>query len=239
MRLGMMQPYFFPYLGYFGLIHATDCWVVFDTPQYIRRGWVNRNRVLSTGQLQWKYARVPVAKSQRSTAIKDVRIANAEGWKDDLFNQLDVYRLRKAPHYQQTIAFLKETLSVRTDNLSILLSHCLKSTCDLLNVPFHCEVFSASGLKLPGIDDPGKWALETSRALRATEYINPPGGRQLFDAAKFGEAGVTLRFLEPSLTPYDQGSSEFLAGLSIIDVLMWNDTQTVKQMVGDYQLKAA
>jgi hypothetical protein len=97
MRLGMMQPYFFPYLGYFGLIHATDRWVVFDTPQYIRRGWVNRNRVLSAGQTAWKYVRVPIAQCERSTPISGVRVHPTEMWRKSLLDSLDVYRLKGAP----------------------------------------------------------------------------------------------------------------------------------------------
>jgi hypothetical protein len=238
-RLGMMQPYFFPYLGYFGLIHATDCWVVFDTPQYIRRGWVNRNRVLSTSATQWKYARVPVAKTLRSTAIRDVRIASMLDWKTDLLNQLDAYRLSEAPYYLQTVDFLRETLAFKTESLSELLTHCLKMCCVKLDIPFNCQIFSATHINLPQITDPGKWALETSRALGATEYINPPGGRILFDAEQFNNAGVTLKFLEPNLPPYSQGISNFVAGLSIIDVMMWNDIPAVRQMIANYQLTAA
>ena len=70
MKLGIMQPYFMPYLGYFQLMHAVDQWVVFDTPQYIRRGWVNHNRVLTRGKDEWKYIGIPVAKANRNTPIK-------------------------------------------------------------------------------------------------------------------------------------------------------------------------
>ena len=235
----MMQPYFFPYLGYFGLIHATDCWVVFDTPQYIRRGWVNRNRVLSAGNSLWKYARVPVARTVRSTAIREVRITSTQDWKTDLFNQLETYRLHNAPYYQETVDFLHETLKFDTDRLSTLLTHCLKSSCERLDIPFNCHVFSESDLRLPEITDPGQWALETSRALGATEYINPPGGREIFDHDHFHSAGISLKFLEPRLPEYNQGLHQFVSGLSIIDVMMWNDIPTVKNMIASYQLKAA
>ena len=80
LRLGIMQPYFFPYAGYFGLMAAVDRWVVFDTPQYIRKGWVSRNRVRSTGRDAWKYIRIPVAKAPRETAICDMRLADPQNW---------------------------------------------------------------------------------------------------------------------------------------------------------------
>jgi hypothetical protein len=237
MRVGMMQPYFFPYLGYFGLIHATDCWVVFDTAQYIRRGWVNRNRVLSTGQCPWKYARVPVVKCARSTPIRDVRIDSRQTWQQDLFNSFDVYRNRKAPFYRSTVGFLQETLSIKTDVLSDLLVHCLKRTCNYLQLPIDCRIFSDMPLSRADIDSPGDWTCQTSRQLGATTYVNPPGGRSIYDPDKFQKAGLELRFLEHKLPPYDQGESEFVAGLSIIDALMWNDVETVREMVGQYELR--
>lgn len=239
MRMGMMQPYFFPYLGYFGLIHATEQWIVFDTPQYIRRGWVNRNRVLSNGAAGWKYARIPVASCHATTPIRDVRISSRAAWQRELFNNLDAYQLRKAPHYQQTLSFLEQTLALKTECLSDLLVHCLKACCQHLELPLQCHTFSDLSLKMPQSMAAGDWALETSRALGATAYINPPGGRDLFQSQRFQDAGIALRFLEPQLRPYDQGRSEFLPGLSIIDALMWNPRHVVREMVSDYQLKAA
>lgn len=239
MRLGMMQPYFFPYLGYFGLIHATDHWIVFDTPQYIRRGWVNRNRVLSNGQLPWKYARVPVAKCDTTTPICRVKIDSRQAWQEDLFNNLDAYRSRMAPYFRHTEDFLKSTLSLQTDNLSELLVHCLKCCCDLLNLSLCCDVFSTMNLPIGQVHGPGDWAFQAARSMGATAYVNPPGGRSLFDAEQFRSSGIELRFLNPSLPRYHQGDSDFMSGLSIIDALMWNDVSAVRDMVTCYELQAA
>ena len=239
MRIGMMQPYFFPYLGYFGLIHATDRWVVFDTPQYIRRGWVNRNRVLSDAVTGWKYARVPIANCASATSIRHVRIAAQTTWQQELFNSLDTYRLRNAPYYQQTLSFLQATLEFQTHNLTELLVHCLEACCKRLELPFINESFSKMNLQLQGSIGPGEWALETGRCIGATQYVNPPGGRELFSPDRFKAANIDLQFLHPRLAAYDQGGSEFIPGLSIIDAFMWNRPATVRDMVGDYELKAA
>ena len=239
MRLGMMQPYFFPYLGYFGLIHATDRWIVFDTPQYIRRGWVNRNRVLSTGKSAWQYVRVPIAQCDRSTPIHRVQTHPTELWREELLNSLAVYRLKNAPHYPETMEFLRETLDCETKSLVETVVHCLCCCCEYLNLSFHFESFSDTDLLLTAIDAPGQWALETAKALGATSYVNPPGGRRIFDPDAFKKARVDLRFLEPALPAYDQRTAEFERGLSIIDVLMWNDVATVRDMIADYELIAA
>ncbi|MEZ6121814.1 MAG: WbqC family protein [Planctomycetaceae bacterium] len=240
MRIGMMQPYFFPYLGYFGLIHATDRWIVFDTAQYIRRGWVNRNRVLSTNADGWNYVRVPIANCDRNTAIRDVRIDHRQNWRADLMNGLDTYRLRKAPCFDATAEFLEQTLAVDTDCLNDLLVHCLKCCCEYLELPLRCELFSELNLDFSDRDcAPGDWALETSRALGATVYINPPGGRSLFDVRRFEDSHIRLQFLQPALSPYPQGSSDFLPGLSIIDAMMWNRPADVRRLIGEYQLEDA
>jgi hypothetical protein len=239
MRLGMMQPYFFPYLGYFGLIHAADHWMVFDTPQYIRRGWINRNRVLSAGQSAWRYIRVPVAQCDRSTPIYKVCVHPTAMWREELLNSLTVYRLKNAPYYLETIEFLTETLSCNTKSLTDLIVHCLCCCCEYLGLPFRFETFSKADLVLPDIGTPGQWALETARALGATSYVNPPGGRRIFDSEAFKQARIDLKLLRPALPAYDQKTSRFECGLSIIDALMWNKTATVRDMIADYELIAA
>ena len=239
MRVGMMQPYFFPYLGYFGLIESTDCWVVFDTAQYIRRGWVNRNRVASTGKNGWKYIRVPVAKCAATTPINEIRVANQAGWQKQLLLNLDAYRCRRAPYFNDTIDFLAATLAYESCLLSELLIHCLTSVCEHINLPIDCRVFAQLDQNDIVASAPGDWALETSRMLNASTYVNPPGGRHIFDAQRFTSSGIQLRILNPSLPAYSQGPQDFQPGLSIIDALMWNDPSAVRQMAGDYRLEAA
>ena len=239
MRLGMMQPYFFPYLGYFGLIHAADEWVVFDTAQYIRRGWVNRNRVLADGRSPWKYARVPIRRCPVGTAIQCVQIDDAQDWRTEILNNLDAYRRRKAPYFESTRQFLEDTLASSCVSLSELLLHCLQACCCRLNLPFRHRLFSELPLTLPDDVAPGEWALETARQLRADRYVNAPGGRDLFDSQQFAQAEVELSFLQPSLKPYSQGQADFESGLSIIDAFMWNSVDDVREMVADYRLEAA
>ena len=236
MRLGMMQPYLFPYVGYFGLIHRSDVWIVFDTAQYIRRGWVNRNRVLTTGDAAWKYVRVPIARADVSAQIRDVRIDARQQWKRDFFNGLDAYRNQRAPYYAETMDFLEATLSVRCDRLSELLTHCLVACCRRLGLPFEPKLFSQMKLALPSINGPGDWAMETSRVLGVQEYVNPPGGETLFDRNRFQRSGISLKILKHRLPEYRQGEGEFVPGLSIIDVMMWNSPAESLRIVEDYEL---
>lgn len=238
-RIGMMQPYFFPYPGYFSLIQATDRWVIFDTAQYIRRGWVNRNRVLSTGNSIWKYMRVPVRHTNPDTPISQVSVDNRQDWQRKLVDGLDFYRLRRAPHYRATIEFIEDTISLQTEQLSDLVRHCLLQCCQYLSIPIHWSNHSETSPGNADANKPGDWAFLTTQSLGGTAYINAPGGRHLFDSAQFRRAGIELLFLEPVQPRYEQSRQHFEPDLSIIDVLMWNDVSAVRQMIGEYNLRAA
>ena len=240
MRLGMMQPYFFPYAGYFSLIHATDTWVVFDTAQYMRRAWVNRNRILSEGAEPWSYVRIPVEHAPRETSIAEIRVDGRQPWVQQLWGQLDVYRLRRAPYFSPTMDWLRaemnSALEISDGRLAPLLIRLLASTCDYLQLPFQHQVFSEMSLPLPAEMSAGDWALWVSKLLQATSYVNAPGGRELFDPQAFASNDIALQILEPQLVPYPQGSGPFIAGLSILDLLMWNSPQEVRQLISQYSL---
>lgn len=240
MTLGIMQPYFFPYLGYFSLMKHTDRWVFFDTPQYIRKGWVNRNRVLKKNE-GWKYIRIGVEKHSQNTAINEIHIKKPETATSEVIKHLDYYKEINAPYYRNVIEFLKsceETFS--GEMLSEFLIHTLKMTCNYLGIELHSEVFSESAYRAETTrraEKPGDWALLISEALQAKSYINPPGGREIFDLEKFSEKEIELLFLKNKLLAYSQQTEKFStnrhfeAGLSIIDAMMFNSPEEVSLLI--------
>ena len=243
MRLGMMQPYFFPYVGYFSLIHATDCWVVFDTAQYRRRAWVNRNRMLSDNDEGWSYIRIPVVHAPRETRICDIRIDEKQIWIDQMIDQLQFYRQHRAPYYADVIEWLRTTMTRVHEtrghgDFPGTLTDLLQETCRLIRLPFPCQIFSQMNLNLPAELPAGEWALEVARLLGAETYINAPGGRELFSPQQFSEARIELQILKPHLTDYRQGRSEFISGLSILDLLMWNSPSETLELVTHYDLES-
>src|SRR5687767_9328128 len=108
MKLGIMQPYFFPYIGYFDLIHSVDQWVVFDTPQYIRHGWINRNRILHP-TAGWQHIIAPVRKHHRAAPIGDIRVVEDGGWRALIPRQIEHYR-GHAPHFGAVAALVHDCL---------------------------------------------------------------------------------------------------------------------------------
>ncbi len=225
MKLGIMQPYFAPYIGYFDLIRRCDQWVVFDSVQYIRHGWVNRNRILhpTTGE---QYVIVPLQKHSRETPIKDIKVAPGDEWRSRIRGQLQHYR-GKAPHFRAVADLVSSVLDLDTSSLSHLNVRFLQQVCAQLGLRFKFQVFSEMNLALPEITDPGHWALEISAALGAAEYLNPPGGKDLFDSAEFSARGIKLTIQEPIDFVYECPGYQFVPGLSIIDVMMWSSPEEI------------
>jgi len=233
MKLGIMQPYFFPYLGYFDLINYVDKWVVFDTAQYIRHGWVNRNRVLHPNE-GWMYITVPVKDHKQDTAIKEVKIANQKDWKESILGKLAHYK-NSAPYAEDTFSLVKECMEPGEDYLSNLNVKALKKVCERLNIDFEYSIFSNMDLELGKIEGPEDWALRISEAMGADEYANLPGGDDLFNESDFQRSDIKLIIRELPTFEYDCNGFEFVPDLSIIDVMMWNQPEEIKEYLDSHK----
>ena len=226
MKLGIMQPYFFPYPGYFELINRTDRWIVFDTVQYIHHGWINRNRILHP-MSGWQYINVPLKKHSRSRSpIKDIVISPNVDWKGRILAQLVHYK-KKARYYKETVELVDTCLDAKESRISTLNAKALKHVCGRLGINFTIEFFSEMDIDLGTVNRPGDWALRICEAMGATEYLNPPGGADLFDPQAFIASGVTLSIKEFQNMEYDCRRWDFIPGLSIIDVMMWNTPEEI------------
>lgn len=227
MRLGIMQPYFAPSLGYFDLINLSDRWIVFDTAQYRRRSWMNRNRILHPTD-GWQYITAPVDKRPRGTPIADITLSDDSDWRDRMLRQLDHYR-QTAPHFEVARGLLAETLDEPTDRLAELSVAFLRNGCALLGISFDPEWFSRMELEMGPVEGPGDWALRISEALGADEYVNPPGGEDIFDPDAFQAAGVRLRIRRFEEPRYDPVGYDFEPRLSLVDLLMWMPVEEARR----------
>jgi len=236
MKIGIMQPYTFPYIGYFQLINYVDKWVVFDDTQFISKGWINRNRILHPQVTkEWQYFTMPVKKHSRNSRIKDIEINNDERWGDEFLGKLTSYK-KKAPFYSETVEFLGDCICFDCPSLSEWITHTLVSTCRYLNIPFDYSVFSEMEVNADNIQHAGQWALEIADAMGADEYVNPSGGYSIFNEDEFLARNIELRFLKSDLKPYVQRRDGFVAGLSIVDVMMWNDKDKIHEILSEYEI---
>jgi hypothetical protein len=234
MKLAIMQPYFFPYLGYFSLIKYTDCFILFDSVQFIRHGWIERNRILKPSE-GWQYIRVPLEKHNRETLISKIQIDNSNEWGKQILRQIEHYK-RKAPYYNQVIGLLNQCFSRPHTSIVKLNWVCLKVVCDYLDIKFESEFFSELQLGIINVNHPGEWALRIAESLNATEYVNPAGGQEIFNKKQFDDSHVSLKFLQSRLPEYKQLRDSFENGLSIIDVMMFNSREEIREMIDDFEL---
>ena len=231
MKLAIMQPYFFPYIGYFQLMNLVDTWVIFDDVQFIDKGWINRNRILHPDvKKEWQYITVPLKNRGQFDKICGISINTDGKWQDQILGKLTSYK-KKAPYYEQTISFVRECLQTNETNLSQFLIGTLRKTADALQIDTTIIVQSETKLDLRAIEHPGQWALRISELMGASEYINPHGGAKIFDEDEFERAGIKLRFIMPELEKYVQRRGVFVPGLSIIDVMMWNSFENIHKFL--------
>jgi hypothetical protein len=235
MKLGIMQPYFFPYIGYFALINYVDKWIVLDNVQYIYHGWINRNRILNPIKNTWQYITVPINRHSRNTFIKDITIHNTVNWKDRIIRQLEHYK-KIAPFYNDIIALIKVCFANDHQLISELNVSILEKVCSFLGINRVIEVFSQMKLDIELANEPGDWAFNISKKLNAREYINPIRGIEIFDKKKFEENGIKLKFLEMHDIIYNQKNQSFISDLSIIDLLMFNDIETIHKFLNNFDI---
>lgn len=233
MKIAVNQPYFFPYLGYFGLIKHTDKWIVFDTPQFVYHGWIERNRILKPVS-GWQYISVPIKKHSRKTPIKDIEIRNDENWVDIIFAKLTLYK-NIAPFYKETIKVIENSLSLKTASITLLNCNILKEVCSYIGIEWNYSIFSEMNLNIEPVNNPDEWALNICRSIgNVSEYWNLPGGISFFDKEKYIKNNINLRFFSQILNPYNQARKIFEPGLSIIDVMMFNSKKEIHKHLDNF-----
>lgn len=229
MRLGIMQPYFFPYFGHFALIANVDEWIVFDITQYTPKTWISRNRVLhpSAGA---NWINVPLANSSMHIKISEARVLDIAAAEQATLGKLSHYR-RRAPFVRQVEDVVK-TAFASAGNANALVDldvAGIDAVCAYLGIPFSRRICSALNLPLPDNLGPGDWAPTIAGLVGARTYVNPYAGRGLFDPRAFAKHGVALEFLRVSDFVYETKELAFIPNLSILDVLMWNGPEVVRE----------
>ena len=232
MKLAVMQPYLFPYIGYFQLIHASDKIVIYDNIEYTKKGWINRNRILVNGKD--KFFTVPVKKDSDYLHIRDRYLADNSvvNIKKILAQISNSYR--KAPFFKEVFPVLESIFLSDNKNLFGYVFNTISEICTLLGIK--TELIISSELNMDHGLKAEQKVLEINRILNSDTYINPIGGTELYDKENFKNIGVDLLFIKSKPIWYDQSGNEFIKCLSIIDVLMFNDLNKVKSLLNEYEL---
>lgn len=226
-----MQPYLFPYIGYWQLINAVDKFVIFDDVNFIVRGWINRNRILQNDK-PFLFS-LPLIGASQNKKINDLEIFEFCSWKNKFLKTIKSY-YSKAPFFSETYDFLSNLLSNEIKNLSCFLLHTIKSICSALSITTNI-IDSSTFYKNSELIGQNR-ILDICVIESATHYLNLPGGETLYTKESFENLNISLMFIKPQQFSYDQFSNNFIPSLSIIDLLMFLGFKNTKDFLFKYDL---
>ena len=232
-RVAIMQPYFFPYLGYFQLIASVEKFIVYDDVAFIKQGWINRNRILVDGSVHT--FSIPIDDLSSFRLIKDTEVNGRlfPKWKSKFLKTIDM-EYRKAPHFEAARSMIERAVSVESRSIARMAVESILEVSSYLGLTTRM-ILSSRHYKnefLKGRDR----VIDICKKESAESYINVPGGMELYTKEDFEREGIELKFIKPVLKPYSQFGKDFCPGLSMIDVLMFNSPETCRQLVREVEL---
>lgn len=229
MKLGVMQPYFIPYLGYWQLMNAVDAYVVYDDVNYINRGWVNRNNILCNGQRH--LVTLPLMGASQNKKINEIMISNNEREVMKMLKTIQ-FNYQKAPCYQDVWPMVEEIVLNPEKNLARFLYDSIVRISSFLEMD--TKIVLSSEIEKDNSLCGEEKIIHLCKTMGASTYINAIGGAELYSREHFKAESIDLRFLKTQDVSYQQFGKEFVPYLSIIDVMMFNTPKTVVEMLGRY-----
>jgi hypothetical protein len=233
MKIAVMQPYFFPYIGYFQLINAVDNFVFYDDVNFIKGGWINRNRILIAKEPS--YFSVPLLGASSFKKINEIDIDFNEKMQNKLMKTISL-NYSKAPYFHDVLPIIDSVISKSGQNLAQIAANSICTVANYLNIE---TIFNFSSELNFGHNSTNRAnrLVEIVNGFNGRTYINAQGGKALYNKAFFQSNGIELKFIKSHLAAYRQNTSEFIPGLSIIDVLMHNSKTEVLAMLNQFELE--
>ena len=228
-----MQPYLFPYIGYFQLMSAVDEFVIYDNIEFTKKGWINRNRILVNEREA--YITVPLRKDSDFLDVGERVLSDS--WpieKKRIVNRL-TESYRKAPYYKEVFPLLESSFGFEEMNLFKFILNSIKLVKEYLDIK--TTLIVSSTISVNHELKAEQKVLSICKAKNADVYINLPGGISLYDKDSFEEAGISLLFIRPNEIKYRQFENEFIPSLSIIDIMMFNSKAEIKNLLNSFNLE--
>lgn len=226
-----MQPYFFPYIGYFQLIDSVDLFIVYDNIKYTKKGWINRNRILQNSK-DVMFS-LPLKKDSDFLDVRNRELA-ADFNSDKILNQISG-AYRQAPFFAQTFPLIEQIMRYEERNLFKFIHHSITRLCEHLEIMTEIRVSSDIAIDHE-LKNQNK-VLALCEAVGANTYINAIGGIELYSKEEFLARDIKLKFIRSKPFEYAQFGNEFVPWLSIIDVIMFTPLDVIKKCIkSNYEL---
>jgi hypothetical protein len=231
MIVSIMQPYFLPYIGYFQLFHNSDVFVLHDDVQYIKDGWVNRNRILVNGAPAW--ITLPVLQGSYRLKINQREYQLERPIVHRILRRIDA-AYRDAPYFDHIMPLLRDILGFADPNVAAFNANLVRRIACHLELT--ARVIRSSALAKEDHLSGEERVIDMCRLLGATRYVNPIGGVKLYSTENFARYGISLSFLDSRVAAYAQFGEEHVPSLSIVDVLMFNGRDAIRKLLTEFSL---
>ena len=224
-KIAIMQPYFFPYLGYFQLINEVHRFVVYDNLKYTKKGWINRNRILVDGKAN--IFSLPLKKDSNLLFINQRQLAK-EYSREKLLGKI-YGNYSRAPFFNETFEIIRKIVECPNNNLFLYVLNSIQELCGYLMLPTNIQI--SSDLPIDHSLKGKEKVIAICKSLNSNFYVNPISGKILYDKQSFVDQNIDLKFLSMNQIVYEQFDNRFVPSLSIIDTLMFNSKETVKELI--------
>ena len=231
MKVSIMQPYFFPYIGYFQLIANSDVFVIYDDVNFIKKGWINRNTILVNNS-PYLFS-MPLQNVSQNKLINEIFITDLDKWKSDLLKTISS-SYKKAPFYQDVYPLIEKIISFDELNLALYIQNSLQNLCAYLNL--NTKLIMSSEIDKNNDLRGENKIIDICLQLGATQYINAIGGIELYTQENFQVKNIDLKFIKSENILYQQFKNEFKPWLSIIDVIMFNSVEDTRMLLNKFEL---
>ena len=227
-----MQPYFIPYIGYFQLISSVDEFIIYDNIQYTKKGWINRNRISVNGKDQ--FITIPIKKDSDYLDVSERMIS--DNWGKEKYKILNIIKsfYGKAPNFKEAYGVIEDCLNIEEENLFNFIYETILIINNFLDIK--TKIIISSDIDIDHNLRSKNKVIEICKNRNAEIYVNSIGGISLYDKEEFKDNGIILNFIKSNPIKYQQSNSEFIPWLSIVDVMMFNSKEKIKEYLKEYTL---
>lgn len=233
MKLAIMQPYFFPYIGYFQLINAVDKFIIYDNVEFTKKGWINRNKLLFEGKEA--YFTINIKKDSDFLDVVEREISPTYFKKEmpKIIRKIK-QNYKRAPYFEFVYPVIEDIFLYEETNLFNYIFNSIKKVIEFLEI--ETELIVSSSIPIDHSLKNKYRIFAFCEYFNIFNYINPIGGKKIYTKEEFAEKGIDIKFLSTNKIEYKQFGDTFVPNLSIIDIMFFNSKERIQELLKQYKL---